>query len=73
MIWKQLLLCWIRPSLPDHVSPSAAPRGGSGNILQLGGGAEERVLVAAAAEVVVVVAVGRNLVSVRALKPKEIL
>lgn len=26
MIWKQLLLWWIRPSLPDHVSPLLLPR-----------------------------------------------
>ena len=37
MIWKQLLLWWIRPSLPDHVSPLLFPREALVIFLQLGG------------------------------------
>lgn len=37
MIWKQLLLWWIRPSLSDHVSPLLLPGEALVIFLRLGG------------------------------------
>lgn len=43
MIWKQLLLWWIHPSLPDHVSPLLLPGEALVIFFAVGRGVGERV------------------------------